>query len=205
MTSYLVKQNVTAPDSEGEVNAHFASNVLSDFELNDHIKDKIQEGHPWYKSLYEPLTDREAESYRIKSTSIEGARRLPSGELIDPPFEDYIGLHPNIIVERMDELDPSNVEKVRQYEACGLNRRIILDHISPSEQEPFPGFVDMGVSEILEKMDLLDDKSVSDIIYYEMHHQKRPLIIEFARENNLSSDGDEIITVKGDDESADQQ
>lgn len=184
MSSYLVKIQTTAQDSAGEVNNYLPGAVLSDWELSDHIKKSIAGGHLHYTKIFEPLTDREAKNYRVKATALEGKRTAPNGQVVDPPFDDYIGLHPQDIIERMKKLKADEVEIIRQYERGGLNRDTIIDFVAPSEREPYEGYSDQGVRDILEKMDLLDEESCRDIILYEMNHGKRPAIIEYVKEED---------------------
>lgn len=179
---YLVRQQVTAQDVSGDSHNHFPGAVLSDWELSDHVRSEIEKGGHWFTQNFEPLTDREAKTYRVRATTLEGKRSAPNGQIIDPPFDDYIGLHPKDIIDRMKKMKFDDVENVRQYERAGMNREMIINYVAPSEREPFNGFNDMGVREILEKMSILDDGTNQEIIIYEMNHQKRPAVIEFEKE-----------------------
>lgn len=185
---YLVRKQTTAFDSEGESQNYYPGTVLSDWELSEHIKKRIAEGIHWYTDTFEILTEREAKSNRVKATTIEGTRTAPNGQNVDPPFEDYVGLHPKEIIDRMKKMKFDEVEKVRQYERAGLNRNAVIEYIAPSEREPYNGYEAAGVRDILEKMEILDDDSVKDIIVYEMTHERRPAIIEFERETNSSQE-----------------
>jgi hypothetical protein len=182
MSHYLVKQAVTAANSEGDSVNHFARDVVSDWELTDHMKEQIKIGIPWYTQRFEPLTDREAEQYRIKATATEGKRTAPNGQIVDPPWQDYIGLHPKEIISRMSELSFDDVERVRQYERAGMNRDAIIEYVAPSEREPWQDYDNWSSRETTDKMDMLDDQSTQDIIVYEMNHKKRPAIIEYIKE-----------------------
>jgi hypothetical protein len=179
---YLVRKQTTAMDSEGESQNYFPGQVVSDWELSDHIKKQISTGIHWYTQTFEPLTDREAKKYRVEATTAEGARIAPNGQTVDPPFEDYVGLHPKEIIDRMKKLKFDEVEQVRQYERGGLNRNTVIEFVAPSEREPFNGYDAMSVRDILEKMEILDDDSVNGVIVYEMNHARRPAVIEFERE-----------------------
>lgn len=193
---YLVKRNVTAPDSNGDTFNYRPGAVLSDFELNDHIKSKIREGDPWYTQRFEPLTEKEAKSFRIKATVLEGKRKAPNGQVVDPPWDDFIGLSPKEITDRMKNMKMEQVELVRQYERAGMNRSSIIHYTAPSEREPFTGFNDMGIRDVMDKMDLLDDNTNNEIMTYEMFHQKRPAIIEYTRENERTEDLEPVGAVK---------
>lgn len=185
--SYLVKQYVTARDEAEETHNHATGSVVSDFELNQHIKDQIEKGVTWYTQRFEPLTEKEARAYRVKATSVEGKRLVPGGQVIDPPFDDYVGLHPDEVIGRMEDMRADEVERLRLYERAGMNRESIIEFTAPSEKEPFNNYDNMGVKDILDKMSILDQDTNNTIIQYEMAHQRRPAIIEFSPEEYETS------------------
>jgi|ERR1019366_5072936 hypothetical protein len=180
--SYLVKRQITVTNTDNEGKTHYAGDVISDWELPKHIKDKITEGVGWYTQNFEALTDKEAELYRRKATSVEGKRTAPDGQICDPPWDDYIGLHPKDVVGRMKDLSADDSEKVRQYERAGLNRDSIIEYVAPSEREPWYEYDNWGPRDILEKLEILDPQTVQDAIVYEMQHKKRPAILTFEPE-----------------------
>lgn len=195
---YFVKKNIVARNTDDEHNNFYPGDVISDWELNDHTKKKISEGVSWYTQSFEPLTDREAKNFRVKATEMSGKRTAPNGQIVEPPWPDFVGLHPKEVIERMGKLRFDEVEQVRQYERAGMNRESIIDYVAPSEREPFSGYSDMGVRDILEKMSILDDQAVQDIIVYEMHHSKRPAIIEFEPETyETQNDDTELVLPSG--------
>ncbi len=184
--SYLVKRQVTLSTPDSESVTHYAGNVLSDWELTDFIKDKIDDGVSYYTQNFEKLTDKEADAYRKKATAVEGKRTAPNGQIVDPPWDDFIGLHPKEVIDRMKHLSFDDVEKVRQYERAGLNRDTIIEYVAPSEREPWPDYDQWGVREILDKLDILDPQTVQDVIVYEMNRQKRAAIITYMPEDEES-------------------
>lgn len=181
-SSYLVKRQITVTNSDNEGAVYYAGDVLSDWELPKHIKDKIKDGVTWYINNLEALTDREAELYRKKATAVEGKRTAPNREVVDPPWDDYIGLHPKNVVDRMKDLTSDDCEKVRQYERAGLNRSSIIEYVAPSEREPWHEYDSWGPRDILEKLEILDPQTVQDTIAYELQHKKRPAILTFEPE-----------------------
>lgn len=182
---YLTRKVVTAQNANGDTYTHDKDAVLSDWELSDFIRAEIARGSEWYRDKFEVLTEAEAFKYRVVATKAEGPRTGVDGKIVDPPFEDYVGLHPHEIVERMRGVDAHTAEQVRSYERAGLNRDPIVGFLAPSEREPWPTYDADGVREILEKLDLLDETSVAEAITYEMRHRKRPAIISYEREAEL--------------------
>lgn len=180
--SFLCKKQVTLTNSDNEGATYFAGDVLSDWEVPDHIKQKINEGVPYYIGNFEPLSQKEVEAYRKKATAAEGKRQAPSGEIVDPPWDDYIGLHPKEVTERMSTLDYESVEKVRQYERALLNRPTIIEYVAPSEREPWHEYDNWGPRDILDKFDILDPQTVQEAIVYELNHKKRPAILTYEPE-----------------------
>lgn len=184
MSQYLVKRNITISNDDNGGVTYYGGDVVSDHELPDHAKENIKKGVSWHITNFESLTDREAEIYRKKATAVEGKRQAPDGSIVDPPWDDFVGLHPKDVVDRMSKLSIDDAEKVRQYERAKLNRSLIIDYVSPSEREPWYEYDQCGPREILEKMDLLDPQAVQDVITYEMMHKKRPAILTFEPEED---------------------
>lgn len=180
---FLAKVVVTAQNVNGETVTHQPGTVLSDWELEPYARQKILEGSEHYRRLYEPLTDREAAGYRIKATSAEPPHTL-NGALVNPPWNDYVGLHPTEIVARMRTADVAVVQQARQYEQAdgGMRRSLITGFVHSAEREPFLGFDGLNVSEIWEKFELLPDDQVEEAKTYERAHQNRPAIAEWERE-----------------------
>lgn len=183
-SSYLCKKQVTFSNSDNEGGTYYAGEVLSDWELTDHIKSKIKSGVTYYTSNFEPLTIKEAELYRKKATATEGKRQAPNGQIVDPPWDDYIGLHPKEVIERMKDLGFDDVERVRQYERAGLERSSIIEYVAPSEREPWHEYESWSVRDIIDKLDILDPQTVQDVIVYEVNHRRRPAIIEYEAEED---------------------
>lgn len=178
---FLVKQHVTAQNINGDTFTHMKGSVLSDWELSDFIREKIAEGSEWYRERFESLLEHEAHSYRVKATEAEGSRFV-NGEEIPPPWDDYVGLHPTEILGRLREADLAKVRQVKLFEQGGMLRSTIIDFVSPAEREPFSGYDQMSVGEILEKFAVISDPAVSDALAYEKAHKNRPAIVEYERE-----------------------
>lgn len=190
MPGFLIKKQATFSNSDNEGENYYAGEVLSDWEVPDLVKEKINSGIPHYTAIFEKLSDKEAELFRKKATAIEGARTSQEGGKVDPPWDDYVGLHPKDVTERMKNLSADDAEKVRQYERAGLMRAAIIEHIVPSEREPWHEYDNWGPRDILDKLDILDPIAVQDVIVYEMQHKKRPAILTYIPEE----DGDEVHT-----------
>lgn len=190
---FLVRKQTTATNMAGDSNVYFPGEVISDHEISDVIKEKIRAGISWYTQTYEPLTDTEARSFRTKATTAEGARVAPNGQKVDPPFPDYVGLHPDDVLKKMEKLPFAEVENVRQYERAGLNRPTIIEFVAPSEREPWHGYSEDGIREILEKMSLYEDDKIQEIITYEMHHQKRPAVLEYEAESYEPQKNEQLV------------
>lgn len=179
---YLVIKDVTVPNEAGEAYTHLAGTVLSDFEVREHVRNRLAAGDVHLRSLLEPLSAEEARHYRAKATAAERMRYI-ADRAVEAPWDDYVGLHPDEILERLrNSTDPHEIQRVRDYERAGLNRRVIVEFTAPIEREPFVGYSELGIRETLEKMSLLDDKAVQEIIAYEALHRKRPAILEYERE-----------------------
>lgn len=178
---YLVKKTVTAKNVNGDTFVHPEGSVLSDWELSDEIRKTIKEGTQWARGLYEPLLDREAHHYRVEATKAEGPRDI-DGQTVQPPFDDYIGLHPAEIVERMRDVSLDKARQIKLYEQAGMNRQQIVAHVTPAEREPFDGYDMLGPMEILDKFSILSDPLIADAKIYESNHRHRDIILDYDRE-----------------------
>lgn len=168
--------------------------MLSDWELSDFIRGKVAEGSQFYRERFEPLLEHEAHNYRVKATANTASRFGADNQEILPPWDDYIGLHPTEVTERMRDEPLDKVRQVQAYEAAGLNRAGIVHFISPAEREPWPEYDQRSVQEIVEKFSILSDPAVDDAIAYERAHKNRPMIAEWDRE---SFEGDSSVAPAG--------
>lgn len=175
---YRCKETVTAANAAGEPQTYYEGEILSDFELSDFIRERIKEGHPHQRRLFEVLTDREAHDARVQATEDAGVRNDAEGE-IKPPYDDYVGLSPDEIIARMSEGSVEEVAQVKRFEAAGLNRQQIIDYIAPVEHEPWDGYDTASTRDITEKMDVISDPERREVIAYEKAHKGRAAIVEF--------------------------
>ena len=177
---FLTKQPVTAQNMNGDTMVHPSGTVLSDWELTDFIRSKIASGEQWYRERFEPLSDREAHQMRVKATSEEGPRTI-EGQSINAPFDDYIGLHPNEVIARMQGCSLEKVRQIKLYEQAGMNRSQIIAFVTPAEKEPWSGYDEASIGDILEKFSILSDAAVAEAKMYEANHRARPIIMEYDR------------------------
>jgi hypothetical protein len=179
---FLILKTVTAQNSNGDTFTHQTGSVVSDWELSDFIKEQIGKGTAHYRAAFEPLTDEEARHYRTKATAAEGSR-YQNGQEIEPPWPDYVGLHPEEIISRMrDASNKGDIDRVKNYERAGMNRTLITDYTAPVEREPFTDYDSLGIREVLAKLEVLSDVDVQAVIQYEAAHQKRPAILQYEKE-----------------------
>lgn len=179
---FLILQSVTTQNVNGDTFTHEPGTVVSDWEVSDFIKGKIKEGSAHYRGLFEPLTDEEAKHHRVKATIAAGPR-YKDGQELTAPWEDYVGLHPEEIIDRMRGSSSSTeVNAIKQFERAGMNRGMVVHFTAPVEREPFVGYDEMHVREVLSKLAILSDRDVQDVINYELAHRRRPAIVQYERE-----------------------
>lgn len=177
---FLTKQTVTAQNMNGDTLVHPAGTVLSDWELSDFIRGRIAAGEQRYRELYEPLSDREAHQMRVKATQEEGPRAI-EGQTVNAPFDDYVGLHPNEIIQRMQGCGLEKVRQIKLYEQAGMNRGQIIAFVTPAEKEPWASYDEASIGDILEKFSVLSDAAVAEAKMYEANHRARPIILDYDR------------------------
>jgi hypothetical protein len=180
---YLILKTVTAKNMNDDSFTHNVGSVVSDWELSEFIKEQIGKGTAHYRAAFEPLTEEEATHHRVKATAAEGARNQ-GGLVVEPPWPDYVGLHPEEIIARMRaSSNKDEIDRVKNYERAGMNRTSITDFTAPVEREPFTGYDSLGIREVLAKLAVLSEVDVQAAIHYEAAHQKRPAIIQYERES----------------------
>lgn len=176
---YLTLKEVTLRNVNDEGTLHRRGVVLSPWEVNEYVKMRVAEGSYRYRAMLEPLTNKEVSEQRGKATALEGDR-LVDGEMVSAPWNDYVGLHPEEIMDRLRKTsDRALIDRVRQYERAGLKRQVILDYTPPAEREPWLGYEQLNVREVLDKMSLVGPAAVEEIRTYEAAHRKRPAILEY--------------------------
>jgi hypothetical protein len=178
---FLTLDTVTAQSGGGENIVHPAGTVLSDWELSAFAIGEIRRGVAWYRERFEELTEGEAHAYRVKATMAEQPHML-NGVAVPPPFDDYVGLHPDEIISRLRVNSLATAEQARRYELGGMKREQISGFVHPAEHEPFTGYTNMSVSEILDKLEIVPDIIVEEAKVYEAYHQNRVAITEFEKE-----------------------
>lgn len=179
---YKVLREVTVPNINGENVVHHPGTVLSPWEVSDFLKEKIEEGSSRYRARFEAMTEQEVKDHREKATLLEGDRMV-DGQKVSPPWPDYVGLHPEEILKRLQEADDLGVvEQVRKYEGAGMKRSSILDYQAPIEREPWTGYDELAVREVLSKLDVLGEDAVKEVQAYEFAHRKRPAILSYEKE-----------------------
>jgi hypothetical protein len=178
--AYLTKQTVTAQNQNGDTLVHEAGAVLSDWELSDFIRGKIASGEQWYRERFEPLLEREAHRLRIKITMEEGSRDIEN-QNVAPPFDDYVGLHPNEIIQRMQSCSLDKVRQIKLYERAGMNRQQIVAFVTPSERAPWDSYEEDSIGDILEKLSICSDPVIAEAKMYEANHLARPVIVSYDR------------------------
>lgn len=181
---YRVLGEITVPNINGESAVHHPGTVLSPWEVSDFLKDKIEEGSARYRARFEPMTETEVKDHREQATAREGDRMI-DGQRVSPPWPDYVGLHPEEILSRLQKTDDRYlVEQVKRYESApgGMKRGIILDFVAPIEREPWHGYDDMNVRDVLSKLDVLSPEAVAEVLTYEHAHRKRPAILSYEKD-----------------------
>lgn len=182
---FLTLKYVSVRNVNQEMINHPPQTVLSDWELEPFARQKILEGSGWYRERFEPLTEKEAQNYRVLATQAEQPHILSEGGakmVIAPPFADYVGLHPTEIVARLKSQPVAVAMQARQYELAGMRREMITGFIHPAERVPFSNYDNMSVMDICDKLELLPDEQVAEAKVYEEAHQGRELIMTFEKE-----------------------
>lgn len=91
----------------------------------------------------------------------------------------YDKLNATEIAEKLSGLSQIDLAKIDSYERRGANRKTILDRIdSLRGDEPWPGYDELGVSEIRSALDESDEDLVKRVRAYERSHKDRAGVID---------------------------
>lgn len=176
---YLVLKEAIVRNVNGDGHLHHKDTVLSAHEVEPYVKQKVAEGSHRYTMLLEPLTAEEVAKRRETATRLQGDVMV-DGQRVSPPFPDYVGLHPEEILQRMHDCDDLLlIQQVRLYERGSLARTPILEYTAPAEREPWPGYDSWEYNAILDKLDLLNPEAVMAVMAYESAHRKRPAVLTY--------------------------
>lgn len=176
MPYIVLKDGVTVKNEHGDSVVHTGGQVLSDWEVADFVKEQHDKGVSHYTDLLKKVTDEDAKGARKEQTRSV----MVDGEKVDPPFEDYVGLHHDDIIARMDEMTAEEVAHVKQYErGLPVTRQAIVDYATKAQALPFSGYDDMTQADVLEAMASLPYAQIEAIREYEAEHKGRQQILKF--------------------------
>lgn len=116
----------------------------------------------------------------------EGAAKGAVASEQDLPIANYDSLNADEIVGRLRELSQVDLGKVDMYERKSVGRQTVLDRISSLRgDEPWPGYDDANVQEIVERLRDADDDRAAQVRDYERAHKDRAGVLR-AAERELS-------------------
>ncbi|MCI2424260.1 hypothetical protein MOQ72_43395 [Saccharopolyspora sp. K220] len=100
------------------------------------------------------------------------------------PIADYDSLRATQIVQKLPGLTQQGLHQVEGYEARNRARATILSRIDELRgQEPWPGYDEMTVDEILPRMRSMPPEEQVGLASYERRHKQRRTIVESAAES----------------------
>lgn len=106
------------------------------------------------------------------------------GEGKEPlPIEDYDDLSASEIVDRLDQLDEGELQRLREHEENTLSRKTILGRIDEKlelagENLPIEGYEKMTADEITDHLSDLDEDDLHTLKEYEKHHRSRKTVLQ---------------------------
>lgn len=113
--------------------------------------------------------------------SIEGEVTGLASDADDLPISDYNTLTVNQITAQLGGLSQRQLHQIEGYEARHQNRSTVLQRVSELRgSEPWPGYDEMNVDEILPRLRELAPDERAAVATYEQHHKQRTTVIATA-------------------------
>lgn len=106
------------------------------------------------------------------------------GEGKDPlPIENYDDLSASDVVDRLDDLQEDELQRVKQHEEQTLRRKTILRTIDEKlgaggDTVPIEGYEKMNVDEITGRLDQLGNDELKEVKEHEQHHRSRKTVLK---------------------------
>ncbi|MEU5853173.1 hypothetical protein [Saccharopolyspora shandongensis] len=117
-------------------------------------------------------------------TALRGEVAGVRSEEAELPIADYDSLRATQIVQKLPGLTQQELHQVEGYEARNRARTTILSRIDELRgQEPWPGYDEMTVDEILPRMRSMPPDEQIGLTSYERRHKHRRTIVESATES----------------------
>lgn len=116
--------------------------------------------------------------------AIEGEIAGLAGDADDLPIADYDDLTAAQITSQLAGLSQRGLHQIEGYEASHQHRVTVLRHIDGLRgSEPWPGYDEMNVDEILPRLRALPADQRAELATYEQRHKKRSTVIDTAHIN----------------------
>ena len=100
----------------------------------------------------------------------------------------YDSLTAEAVVSKLPELSQIDLAKIDSYERKNQNRATVLSRIRTLRgQEPWPGYEELTVAEIVAVLDEADEQRAKDVLRYERAHKNRAGVITSAEHETANA------------------
>ncbi len=105
----------------------------------------------------------------------------------NPPIANYDDLNVDEITAKLPELAQADLAKIEAYERRHDNRSTVLDRVSSLRgEEPWPGYDEQTVDEIVSVLRDSDDDTARQVRGYERAHQNRTSVLKATERSVVS-------------------
>jgi hypothetical protein len=106
----------------------------------------------------------------------------------DLPISGYADLNAEEITKRLPGLSQVDLAKIDAYERREENRTTILSRIAAlRSQEPWPGYDELTVAEVRERLGAGDDDRARAVRSYERAHKNRAGVLDAAERETANA------------------
>jgi ferritin-like metal-binding protein YciE len=190
IATYLAIERL-ARDLGDEKTAKLAASIRADEER------MLKRVHEELPALADAVVRAEIDgqpSYDVAKTGAADAARKTAREAkgavrkaVDPPIANYDNLTADEITAKLPQVSQVDLAKVEAYERTHDNRTTVLDRIASLRgNEPWPGYDEQTVDEIVSALRDSDDDKSRQVRDYERAHKNRTSVLK-ATERSLAS------------------
>ncbi len=174
---------------EVDVEGNPSSYELSETGAADKVRDLADNARETVKSVQSQGRRAARTARRVPGVArAEGEIKGAVASEADLPISGYEELNAEEITRRLPGLSQIDLAKIDAYERRGENRTTILSRIaSLRSQEPWPGYDEMTVAEVRERLGAGDEDRARSVRSYERTHKNRAGVIDAAERETATA------------------
>lgn len=143
------------------------------------VREKVRKSLDDFVKRGERLSEHEDSIVRAFLAALKLRERIPSTDEVDAVIPGYEDMTVTEIIDQIKRLSMRQLEIVRNYEYHNFNRIRVIRQIDRELDEAriIPGYDELSVGAIVEKLDGLTQQELASLRDYEKGHRSRVTIL----------------------------